>query len=572
MRVRVLGSAAAAVAIAGCVKMPETRGFDPRSDTSQFSLAAANVPEPQRPELTTQLDETFFGTDARKLRDLATQDFLIKPIDDSPLVRKLDLRTAIQRAVVSNLEVKVAGFAPGIEETRVVEAEARFDPTWFTNITGERRNSLTTAGLFGSQPGGLALDNQDNGTAQTGLRQLLQSGGELRLQYQTQAIDFKGGQRDFGPTWLNEASLQLTQPLLRDFGNEINRARILINRNTQQISVLDFRLRLEETIFDIERTYWQLHQATVDARVLQRLVERTYETTIITAGRGANDADRTQISQANAELETRRVELSRALSRVGVLSDQLKRLINDPELPVGGPELIRPTTEPADQPIVFTWKEQIDAAMLNRAEVGQQLKRVDSALVALGVARNNLLPRVDLIAEGALQGAGEEFYSAVSNNVDLNDEWNYSMRVGLQIEVPLGNRAARAVMRRAQLQHWQAIASYQNLAQQVTSEVTQSIRGVEESYTAFVLARRARFAADESLKSLEFRRENGEPLTPSFIDLLLRSQERLASLARSEASALSDYNASLAQLERTKGTLLRYNNVLIQEDTLTGGR
>lgn len=553
--------------------MPETRSFDPRTEANRHSLSAQNVPEPQRPQLTTQLDETFFGTDARRLRELAAEDFLTKPLDQSPLVRQLDLRTAIQRAVVNNLDVKVAGYAPGIEETRVVEAEARFDPTWFTNTTLERRNSLTPAGLFGTGPGGLSVDEQDNATAATGIRQLLQSGGEVRLQYQTQAIDFKGpAARDFGPTWLNEASLQLTQPLLRDFGNEINRARIMINRNTQQISVLDFRLRLEETIFDIERTYWQLHQATVDARILQRLVERTYETTIITAGRGANDADRTQISQANAELETRRVELSRALARVGVLSDQLKRLVNDPDLPVGGPELIVPTTAPADQPIVYTWKEQIDAAMLNRAEVGQQLKRVDSALVALGVARNNLLPRVDLIAEGALQGASDEFYSAVGEQVDLNDEWNYSMRVGLQIEVPLGNRAARAVMRRAQLQHWQAIASYQSLAQQVTSEVTQSIRQVEESYTAFVLARRARFAAEESLKSLEFRRENGEPLTPSFVDLLLRSQERLASLARTETSAVADYNAALAQLERTKGTLLRYNNVLIQEETMASGR
>jgi outer membrane protein TolC len=553
--------------------MPETRSFDPRTEANRHRLSAQNVPEPQRPELTTQLDETFFGTDARKLRELATQDFLIQPLDQSPLVRQLDLRTAIQRAVVSNLDVKVAGYAPGIEETRVVEAEARFDPTWFSNVSFERRNSLTPAGLFGSGPGGLSVDEQDLGTAQTGIRQLLQSGGEVRLQYQTQTIDFKGpANRDFNPTWLNEASLQITQPLLRDFGNEINRARILINRNTQQISVLDFRLRLEETIFDIERTYWQLHQATVDARILQRLVERTFETTIITAGRGANDADRTQISQANAELETRRVELSRALSRVGVLSDQLKRLINDPALPVGGPELIVPTTEPADQPIVYTWKEQIDAALLNRAEVGQQLKRVDSALIALGVARNNLLPRVDLIAEGTLQGASDEFYSAVGEQVDLNDEWYYSARVGLQVEVPLGNRAARAVMRRAQLQHWQAIASYQSLAQQVTSEVTQSIRQVEESYTAFVLARRARFAAEESLKSLEFRRENGEPLTPGFVDLLLRSQERLASLARSETSSVADYNAALAQLERTKGTLLRYNNVLIQEEAMSSGR
>ena len=83
-------------------------------------------------------------------------------------------------------------------------------------------------------------------SAQTGIRQNLLSGGTAELSYRTQRIRRDEGSTDtFGdavnPYYLNELLLRVTQPLLRDFGAEINRARITIARNNQRISVLEFR-------------------------------------------------------------------------------------------------------------------------------------------------------------------------------------------------------------------------------------------------------------------------------------------------------------------------------------------
>ena len=71
------------------------------------------------------------------------------------------------------------------------------------------------------------------------------------------------------PFWENQIVLQLTQPLLQNFGNEINRARILISKNNQKVSLLDFKKQIEETTRDTEQAYWQLVQAERDLRVAE---------------------------------------------------------------------------------------------------------------------------------------------------------------------------------------------------------------------------------------------------------------------------------------------------------------
>ena len=64
------------------------------------------------------------------------------------------------------------------------------------------------------------------------------------------------------------------------------------------------------------------------------------------------------------------------------------------------------------------------------------------------------------------------------------------------------------------------------------------------------------------------REEGGEALTPTFVQLKLDTQERLADARHNENQALANYNIALFKLEQAKGTLLRYNNVVMEEDQI----
>jgi hypothetical protein len=50
------------------------------------------------------------------------------------------------------------------------------------------------------------------------------------------------------------------------------------------------------------------------------------------------------------------------------------------------------------------------------------------------------------------------------------------------------------------------------------------------------------------------------------VQLKLQIQDTLAQAWQNEASAIANYNIALAQLEKSKGTILKYDNVVLQED------
>jgi outer membrane protein TolC len=141
--------------------------------------------------------------------------------------------------------------------------------------------------------------------------------------------------------------------------------------------------------------------------------------------------------------------------------------------------------------------------------------------------------------------------------------------VQLQFEIPFGNRLARAVLRRAQLQRSQAITEYARQIQQIDQDVSTALREVNTSYDEIVKRRDAVFLAADSLRAVQQRREaDAAALTPEFVQLELDRQQELATAQGEEAQAVQSYNTAIAQLERAKGTLMRYNNIVMAEAQL----
>jgi hypothetical protein len=95
-----------------------------------------------------------------------------------------------------------------------------------------------------------------------------------------------------------------------------------------------------------------------------------------------------------------------------------------------------------------------------------------------------------------------------------------------------------------------------------------SLREVETSYNEIVERRNASYLAADSLRAIQQRREAQEALTPEFVQLELDSQQTLANARAEEEQAIRSYNVAISRLERAKGTLLRYNNVVMQERQL----
>jgi hypothetical protein len=86
------------------------------------------------------------------------------------------------------------------------------------------------------------------------------------------------------------------------------------------------------------------------------------------------------------------------------------------------------------------------------------------------------------------------------------------------------------------------------------------------SWQEVVSNRRAVFAAEDALAANQAREESNQILTPEFLQLKLDRQGDLANARIQYDAAIASYNTALATLERSKGTLLRYDNIVLQED------
>ena len=460
-------------------------------------------------------------------------------LDTDPIVR-MSLNEIIHRAVANNHDVKVAAYQPAIEGARVIEASANFDPTFFTNLQYQ----------FVGRDFFPIID-----------------GGQIQLQYQNNYNWFNPQQTQFNPFYESDLTLSINQPLLRNWGYDVNHAQITINRINQKVDLLEFRKAVEQNTSDIEKAYWQLVQAERDIQIEQELVSQTESTYTILESRLTQhiDVSPLQVAQAQTQLELRRSQLISFKAQARDLSDQLKALMSDPEYPVTSNVIILPADAPVENRIEFDLSDEIDTAMENRLELGEQQLKVDAATVTVGVAKNNLLPELDFIGSAGPDGAGEDIGRAVITNANFN---NWEFTAGFKLQVPLGNRAARSIWRRSLLQRMQAIEQYRSFVEQIAADVKINARAVNTTWDIIRSSRRSLFAAQDALTRINTRERSGEPLTPEFVQTKLQLQDTLSESLQSEAEAIANYNIALSQLEKAKGTLLRYNNVVLEEEPL----
>ena len=489
-------------------------------------------------------------------------------------VVRLPLREIMQRAAANSLEVRVAGYDPAVAATRVVEDQAHFDLTFFTNLKYDKQFDRTPGTVipnpFTPQTNNITINVENNNiyTVESGIKQNLPSGGQIQISYQTQQSDYSPIRYIRNNYWDQQLKFQITQPLLRQFGYAVNNARITIGRNDQRISMLDYRKALEDNTNELEKDYWQLYEAQDEVNVQEELLVRTRELARVLweQYRNGGKATHVEASQGDVAVSQHEATLVRARARVQDISDDIKRRMNDsdPALAIAGPAEILAGDAPVTQPFEFELEDQIETAMLNRLELGQQQIRVSSSDIARQVALNGLYPKLDIVASAALQGLSAKFNDAVSDQFG-NGHGIYS--IGLNLEIPLGNREAWAVVRRAQLQQMQAMVAYRNLIAQVSEDVTVAVREVHTTWEEMRHTREARLYQEDVLKGLNQRRLSGvQPLDPEFVRLSLDEINLLGEAHRLEATAISKYNIALGQLEKAKGTILRYNNILMAED------
>ncbi len=474
---------------------------------------------------------------------------------------KLSLQRAIQLAVRNNLDLKVAQIVPGISEADVIAAEAAFDATFSTSIEWRKTDRPQQGTVLNTLTVGTTTQQRDNATFNVGINKRLESGAQLAV---STGFDYtnnktRGLNVAPDPAFTNNVTVGINQPLLRNFGSRVNRSQIHLARNAHRRDVLDLHSQLLDLALQVEQGYWNLVFARYQLAIQQRLLKRTVNTRDTLLPRREYDVSPVQIAQAYSFVELRQADVLSARQAVRDATDNLKLLINAPDLPISDETLIEPIDRPVEVSVEYSLLDAITTALQHRPEVRTAVLNIDDSSIRQMVADNQRLPQLVLNAQIQYFGLAEQVGEAYE---ELGEGDFIEYLIGLQFEQPIGNRAAEAAYRQARLTRRGTVMQYKSVVQQVVASVKRALRQARTNLELIDAFRAARRAASDNLRAIEKREETGEQLTPEFLlDLKLQTQERLSNAEIRELQSVIDYNIALVQLHQSLGTLLRHNGI-----------
>ncbi|MEO0483239.1 MAG: TolC family protein [Planctomycetota bacterium] len=523
--------------------------------TRLLDRAAPSVPATLSPDIVDELNQ-MAGPDAYRY-DVGglpvSTDLLGRP---QPVVA-IDLRRAVRTGVARNLDIEFARIAPAIAESDVVEAAAAFDWLFVQNLEWANTDTevQTQTAIFS------AFDARQTITSTTGVQRTLTTGGRFTLEQQMSYIDnYTIGNTEFFPDPGVDVTLraELQQPLLRNFGSDVSLAQVRINRNQERNSIAALRATLLDTILNIEVAYWDVWQAHRNVLIIQKLLDRGIEVRDQLEQRRIIDATPAQVADATSRVENRKRLLLIAQNNLRAASDQLKLLMNDPELSVGSETLLLPSDRAVDEAIYFSKLDALARAIEERPEVQQALLSLDNTAINQSVADNQRLPQLDARLELR--------YNALEDNVgdayeEIADGELIDYLAGLFFSQPIGNRAAEAQFRQRRLERMQASVSYRNTIRNIVFEVKRSLDDVSTFYQLVEQTRDARLAAAEVLRALLVEKDTIGAFDVQSLDLELNRQESLSQREQDEVQALADYMRGLAALHDSMGTSLERNQI-----------
>ena len=478
---------------------------------------------------------------------------------DTPVRRSLPLsaREAVSLSLNHNLDIEVARYQPWIEDQNIFSAMGLWDHVAYATVSAAQDVSPGVSSLSGA-----VKPRNDDVAFTLGVRKLLPFGASYDLSFSNDRSESNNSFLLLNPIWSQSFGASVTLPLLQGLGTQANTATLVIARYTRDQSVDSFEKSLSDSVLQVMQGYWDLVFAIENKKVKDQSLEvalRLLEDTRRKLDRGL--AARIDVTQAEAGVASQQEGILTAEAAVLGATDKLKRLV-DPSL-LQDAVMIAPVDAPRVQGGDLDEKVAVGLAMeealQRRPEVRQlrtQLLSQDAVLVR---ARNDLLPKLDLVGSGFLNGTDGSFNQS-NHDVRGGDFYNWS--VMLSFEVPLERSSAHGTLRRAELEKKRFLLQVRNLENQILVEVRDAVRSIKTDEKRIEATRRARILAQEQLDGEISRNEHGLSTTFRVLDV----QKELVQARTNELKALIDYNLAWHTLHKATGALLDKNGILLKEN------
>jgi outer membrane protein len=504
---------------------------------------------------------------------------LFTPIDSlkkHPGSIVLSLNDAIIRALSNNVSIAVESFNSKVKKETIIDSLSEFDATLGLELsTGRKTQQLASA--FSSPN---RMEN-DNDNWDLSLSQRFVTGANYQFDFTNNRNKTNSATAGLNPSYSSEFQLSLTQPLLKNFGVDLNKRNIHIAKNEVDISDHEFKTKVIETVSEVENIYWDFVFTLGDLEVKQKSLERAKDLQRrVKAQVLVGIMAPIETLQAESEVASREEFLLSAQDSIDDNQDKLKNILN---IDFSSPEGLSPIY-PSNQANVlivdFDFNEIVKMALSNRPDYLAKKKDLENKNILVKYQENQIYPSVDLVGSLGINGLSGEATTITSGTFQgtsayggsygnsLTDALStnyYNWEFGVKFSYPLGNRSAKSKLSASRLEKAQLILGIKDLEKKIILEVRESARQLKTDSKRIEAAMVAKKLAEEKLKAEEKKFEVG--LSTSFN--VLKFQEDLAEAQSNEIKTIIDYKQSRVLFRKSIASTLKHHDVTLTTKEIT---
>jgi outer membrane protein TolC len=451
----------------------------------------------------------------------------------------LTLEQCIRAAARNSFEVKLARLDFLIAETDLGVEESIFDTLISIDVNYEedKREPLSIFGADHSQTNVYSIE----------ATKTLPSGTELTLSFDDTRNWSNSAYSTRNPAHTAEASVELRQPVAKNFFGYVDRRNISVTSLAIQNSGLDTQDRIESLLADVEEAYWEwafsLRNLETFREILQR-AEDLHRNNLDSYDIGRIEKGDLLASEANVLIRKRDVLL--AENRYRRAEEKIKLLMN---MNSSGRIYLEQGLEYKE--IEVALDDCLKQAFQKRRDYRKAKRDVEIKNISLETKANERWPEIDLVASLAANGVSSGFRNA-AKEITSEDQQKYY--AGIEISLPVENREANSEFTKAGHNKKKAILTLKSIERTILTEIGDAFRDYRTYESNLDNLIQAGWLQQDKLKEEEKQFRFGRSDTKTVIDYqqdYLRSQLAIA--------------LGMLELERARINLEKATNTILEK-------
>jgi len=451
-----------------------------------------------------------------------------------------------------------------------------YDPFIVAKVDNDHTSQqLTNRTLYG-----VSVLRQNENLANISYQESFPTGTYFETDFNNNRQTSNSPNNTLNPQLYSNLQIIIQQQLLAGFGTGPNLRFLRIARTNQKIGDIAFKAQIIATVTQICNIYWDLVNAYDTEQVGERSVAFATETLDTSRKQLALQAiPEMDVLKAESEVATRQQDLTVARTNLELqelyMKNAITRSFDDPvlqELPVVPTDHLAAQIQPETEPV----QQSITDALKNRTELQESALDLSNRELSRKTARNALLPQLSMYGfySGTAFGGVPNPAFAGSNTAPggfggtLENALNNSSpeyQVGLQLQMPLRNRVAKADQYRTELEYRQSQVYAEELKKNIVIEVRNARYALEQGASRVDAARHARDLAQRTLDIMQKEQKLGAGSNQQ----TLSSEHDLAVAESALVTAQTAYEKARITLKYSTGSVLDEYGISI-DDAKTG--